>query len=304
LAPGGVGAAVVGLGVGQLAPQPVELTELVVRHPDRRVRWFGEPFARPLGLGHRLSPLAAHLQDLRPVHEALTPVRHETGLRRAPPVERGGPLPGTAQVEGLLTGVDDGAVHDSRHDRRGLAGGDRHHRLVEQAHAVRRAARPQERLAPTDRPESGQVPVAEALRQLAGFAEALERAVEVAARDGHQGLGEQQVPPFHAVEPVLVHEGPRTGQPAAPWAISPRWTRPKPAQNAHRTACSGADRSSQAWWARVHASVLSPSRPVRYEATASRSRSSGSSGVTPATAAALSCSYASGHSRRSKARRP
>ena len=50
----------------------------------------------------------------------------------------------------------------------------------------------------------------------------------------------------------------RPNQPP-PCAISPRWTRAKPSQNAHRTARSSSPRSLQPSWARDQASVLSAS---------------------------------------------
>jgi len=215
LATAGVGLAVGGLGVGQLAPQPVQLAELVVRHPDGGVGRVAEPLARQPSLGLGVVPGSLQLEDLGPVHETLPPVGDEPGLAGAPALERGSPLPGTLEVERLLAGVDDGAVDDARHDGRGLPGGDRDHRLVEQCHALVPAAHPEQRLAPPDGTQSGEIGVSEACRERGGLGEAVERAGVVAARHGHERLGKQEVAALDALEPAVVQQRLGTRQPTA-----------------------------------------------------------------------------------------
>jgi len=61
LPPGGVSLAVGALGLRQLPPQPVQLPQLVVRHPQGRVRWITQPLSGPLDFGRRLDPVAAKL---------------------------------------------------------------------------------------------------------------------------------------------------------------------------------------------------------------------------------------------------
>lgn len=229
----GVAAAGVGLAVGvlgrcQIAAQPVQLAQLVVGHPDPWVRRVGESVAGPLGVGHGCVPLAVHLQDLGSVHEALAPVGHETWLVLAPAVERPGPLSGTAQVEDLLAGVDDRAVHDAGHDGRCLASGHRHHGLVQVAHALLGVAEAQQRLAPADGAERGQVGVGEATRQVPGLVEALERGVGVTGAHRHQALRQQEVPAFDAVQVVLVDQARSAGQPAAALGHLPPLDQPEP----------------------------------------------------------------------------
>ena len=157
------GRAVRPLGVGQLAAQPMELALLVEGEPERGMGGLGQPLPGPLHLRDRLRPLAVRLQDLRPVHEALAPVRHEIGLRGAPMVERLGPLGRPPQVEHVHARLDDGAVDDPRRDRRHLAGGHGHHHLVEQAHARGGVAQRERRLAAAEHPEREEILVVESL---------------------------------------------------------------------------------------------------------------------------------------------
>src|SRR5207342_2308026 len=85
-----------------LTPQTLKLAAPVERPADRRVRGFGEALAGALGLVDRVGPVSLQLQDLGPMHQALAAVRHELGLRLAPPTQRCRPLACSADVEDLL----------------------------------------------------------------------------------------------------------------------------------------------------------------------------------------------------------
>ncbi len=129
------GASVGVLRLGELTAQAMELGTLVEGGADRRLA--RQRFARPGRFVHRVTPRALDLQDLGSMHEALPAIRHQIGLRLAPPRERGGPLLGATQIHHLVAGLEHGAVDDAG-DRRGhLTSHDRRHRLVEQRDTAR-----------------------------------------------------------------------------------------------------------------------------------------------------------------------
>ena len=144
------------------------------------------------------------------MHEAAAGEGHEVGLALAPVGERGGPLPGAADLVGVLTGQDHAAVDDPRDDRGELACGDSHHRLVESPRPSL-GARPDQDVALLVGGEREQVRVAEALadrRRLAGGGSGrLEVAVGLLLEDDWQ----QQIAALDAV---------------ASFPSSSRWARP------------------------------------------------------------------------------
>ena len=126
------------LGGGGLAPQAVDLALPVVA-PARPPR--GSPPARSARAARRASsqrvrPRAVQLHDLGPVHEARPAEADHVGLLRAPPRQRRRPLVRAARLVRGLAADDHAAVHEAVDDRRQLARGDRHHRLVEQPQAL------------------------------------------------------------------------------------------------------------------------------------------------------------------------
>ena len=116
----------------------MELALLVAREPERRMRRVGEPRRRPpRRWRRRRTSCPAGLLQLRAVHEALAAVGHEIGLRVAPR-RRARRVHSTARARS----------NDAMHSRitaqytmpavigSDLAGGDRHHDLVEAAEPV------------------------------------------------------------------------------------------------------------------------------------------------------------------------
>ena len=92
-------------------------------------------------------PLAPQLHDFGAIEQALAAVAHQAGLRGTPCCERRGPLVRAAQIEGLLTRLEDAAVDIAGQDWRDVACDHRGHRFVEQRNAVcefprRMSARP------------------------------------------------------------------------------------------------------------------------------------------------------------------
>ena len=68
------------LGLRELAPQPVQLPQLVEGPADGRVAGrTRELFAGPPGFLHGVGPRAVQPHELGPVHQALPPVGHESG---------------------------------------------------------------------------------------------------------------------------------------------------------------------------------------------------------------------------------
>jgi hypothetical protein len=114
----------------------VELGPHVARGAERRlVRRLGEPIACPLRLGHGIRPRTAEQHQLGAVNQALAAVEHQLRLRVTPAAQRRRPLLGPTHVKHLLATLDHRAIQVS--DRPGhLVRRNRHHRLVEQRHAL------------------------------------------------------------------------------------------------------------------------------------------------------------------------
>ena len=105
-------------GLGQLAPHPVQLRELIVRGTEPRlVGRIGQPLAGTLRFTQRVHPIAPELQDLRVAQQALTAVEHQLRLCGAPAGQRRGPLLSPPPVEDLLAARQHAAVDVAGHDR-------------------------------------------------------------------------------------------------------------------------------------------------------------------------------------------
>ena len=211
-----VGLSVRLLRLRELTAQPVELGGSGERHPDGRLtRRPGEPLARPLGFVHGVLPLAVELHELGAVHEALTAVRDQLGLRREPVAQGRRPLLRAAQIEDLLAGLDHAAVDRSREDRRDLARDDGHHHLVELRDAFRDLPERDAGLPPAVPRQRDQVRVAEPFADLGRLLEARIRARHVAfGKALHRGW-QEQIPALNAVVSAVVEESGGPGQPAA-----------------------------------------------------------------------------------------
>ena len=238
------------------------------------------------------------------MHEAVAPVRLEVGLRRAPRGERVGPRPCPPQVVGLLADLDDRAVRQARQHRRHLAPGHRHHDLVQHRQPLRPPAQQHERMAEAEPAERRQVGVVVALGDGDDVGErgVGRRRVLVDHQRG-QRPGDLDVAPFDAVEPGVDDQPPGALVPPGGRRVRPGDVEGEPEpERAPSGAPATSSSSMQAWYARAHASVLSPSAPVRNRAIANRSRSSTASGAAPS--AAPSATTASPHLRCAHASRP
>ncbi len=152
----------------ELAAEAVELGLLVLGQPERGMGWVGQP---QTGRFHRRGggrPVARRLLQLGPVHQALSPVRDQIDLGVAPGLQRIGPLGGPRQVEHLHALEDDGAVHDARGDGPGLAGGHRHHDLVQPSGAGGGVTEGEQSLAVAEGAERTQIGIADPLADLGG----------------------------------------------------------------------------------------------------------------------------------------
>ena len=125
--------AVRGLGGFEVALQAMELPLLVERLPCcRAVHRLLAALARELRLRERVAPLAVELHDSRAMCEAAAAEGDQLRLLLAPTGQGVGPLVGATRIVRRFTARDHSAVHDAGEDRRDFAGGDSHHRLVQQ----------------------------------------------------------------------------------------------------------------------------------------------------------------------------
>ncbi len=195
------GPAVRVLGSRKLATQPVQLGLLVVGHADRRVhRRTGQMVTRPLRFVHRTGPFAAELQDLGAVDETLAAIGNEVGLAVAPAGKRRRPFLGSAIVEGLVAGLDDGAVDEPGDERRHLAGRDRDHRLIERRHPGGLLAPLDQRLTATESAEGADVGIVEAPAELIDTDEVILGGMGIAGDQLFQRLDEDQQASLGAIE--------------------------------------------------------------------------------------------------------
>jgi hypothetical protein len=102
------------------------------------------------------------VEDLGAVDQALAGEGDHVRLLAAPGRQRGGPLVGAAPLQDFLAGVDHRAVHGAGKGWRHLAGHDRHHRLVEQHHALAHPPLPHRGAAVDAQRDRDQVGVGEA----------------------------------------------------------------------------------------------------------------------------------------------
>ena len=167
----------------------------------RRVLRPGAALLCPPRLLQGLEPGAVQLHDLGAVDEAATGEGNQVGLALAPARERGRPLLRAANLVGVLAGEDHAAVDDPGDDRGELAGGDRHHRLVQQPQALLDAPEPDQDVALLVGGEREQVRVAVTLADRRGLAGGRGGRLEVAARLLLEDDRQQQVATFDTVVP-------------------------------------------------------------------------------------------------------
>ena len=196
----------------------------------------------------------------------------------APAREGGGPLVRATEVEDPPAGLDGGAVDDPHHHRRHLAGGHRHHRLVEHGDAVGDLAEPDQGFAQPQSGDRRQVRVRVQAGDAGGLGERGVSGVELARLFVLEGRGNVQVAVDDGVLPCLVGVLRRAGQPApaADRLVAEQETEPEPEGTASGAIdVTGAKRLAVR---RVIRSTQSASRPVRYAQIEIRSRSARPSG--------------------------
>ncbi len=120
------------LGSSELALEPKELPLAVPRKARSGILRLEKALLGSPHLFQRFAPGAIELQDLRAMDEAAARERHHLRLHGPPVRERPRPFARTPHLIHLLTGKDDAAVDDPRHDRRELIRSDRNHAFVEQ----------------------------------------------------------------------------------------------------------------------------------------------------------------------------
>ncbi len=124
----------------------MELRELIVGRARLGLGGrIGQPLARALRFGQRGLPRPVQLHQFRSVNQALAAEGHDVGARRAPALERSGPLLRPPQVEQIVARGDHAAVHGTGDDGRDFTAGHGDHHFVEQREAGRRVVQRQER---------------------------------------------------------------------------------------------------------------------------------------------------------------
>ena len=202
--------------LGERAPQAVEVTPHVVRSPEGTLaRGFGQPVACSLYLRRGVRPGTAEQHELGAVDQALAAVEHELGLRVAPAAERRRPLLGPAYVEHLLAPLDHRAVKVTHRGRGHLLRRDRHHRLVEQRHALGDLSAIDEAPPLTDPGQRDQLRVAETVTDPGRLGKAHAGGLDVAVESEAQGGAVAQVSVLDTVSAAAVEQPLRSTDPPA-----------------------------------------------------------------------------------------
>ena len=118
-------------GAVQVAAQPPQLGQLVAGKGDGEGVHLGEFVADPRRLALGLFPLAAHFEQLRPVHPTDADEHHGTAEAGAPSLGGVGPLLRPAQVGEVVTEAHQLAVEIAGVRWSDASGDDGEHRLVE-----------------------------------------------------------------------------------------------------------------------------------------------------------------------------
>ena len=174
--------------------------------------------------------------DLRPVDQAAAGEGHHVGLSLAPLGQGGGPLVGAAGLIRGLAAEDHAAVDEAAGDRRQLARGDRHHRLVQQREPLLRAAQHDQVRAARLGAEREQVRVAEALPDRARRAGRGGRRLEVARGLVAEHRRKHQVPLLDALGLLTLDQPLRPAHPARrpPGLAAQHEVEPEPERAARR----------------------------------------------------------------------
>src|SRR5262249_25477928 len=145
---GAAGVAIGSLGQSEFPAQPMNLGLLVIRTACRLALDVAHAtLHRAASLLDRFRPRTADLQDLGPVDEAVPGKHAELVMSVAPIGESRSPLADAVERVDPVAARDSGAIDDARHDRRELAGGGGHHRLVHQRKAAIEQALAEQRAA-------------------------------------------------------------------------------------------------------------------------------------------------------------
>ena len=158
------------------------------------------------------------LHNLGAVHEAAAGEGDQVGLLGAPAGQRRRPLARPAKLRGLLAPVDHAAVDDAGDDRRELAGGHGHHRLVQEPDPTVELSEPHEVVPLVDEGECQEVGIAVALGDGRRLARDVHGARPVAGLRPAERVGEREVALFHALAAGAVDQALRATDPARPAA--------------------------------------------------------------------------------------
>ncbi len=176
------------------------------------------------------------------MHETAPRERDHLRLELPPVRERPRPLPRPPHLVDLLARENDAAVDDSRHDRRQLLGGHRHHALVEEGKPFAHPAVPDQHVTLSVDREREEIAVAEALPYAHGLlGDGGSRGVVPCSLVLEHG-GKEQVPALGAL-PLRLDEALGPAEPAAGRADLP--TRGE-VQADPRRAANGGERLSVA----------------------------------------------------------
>ena len=203
------------LGRGEVALQAMNLALLVTGlGGDALVHRLRAPFLCPVRFFERVSPRALKLQDLGAMHQARPGEADQVGLLLAPLRQGRCPLARAAQLVRVLAAEDDTAIDHAADDRRQLARGDGHHRLVHQPETLRRPAEIDQQDASRLRREGEQVRIAEALPDLGGVGRDVGCRLVLAGGLVLEDDRKQQITPFHAVARLALDQPLRAAEPS------------------------------------------------------------------------------------------
>ena len=211
-----VGLPVRHLCLSELTPEAVELGPHVISGAEGRLaRRLGQPVACPLHLRHGIRPRTAEQHQLGAVDQALAAVEHQLRLRVAPAAERRRPLLGPTHVEHLLAPLDHRAVEVSDRRRGHLVRRDRHHRLVEQRHALGDLSAIDQAPALTDPGQCDELRVAEPITDLGCLHKARVGGLDVAFERQSEGGAVAQVSLLDTISLTVVQQPLRPVDPPA-----------------------------------------------------------------------------------------
>src|SRR6185436_8431843 len=147
--------------------------------------------------------------------ETLAREHAELRMRRAPLSEGDGPLAHAIEREDTMTADNGAAIDDAGYDRRKLAAGRRHHRLIEPGETLVYAPLSDEHAALQVASERNEIALGKPLADRERTFRALRRLFQLSGIDVSLCNWQQQVPLLDAVLRMQIDQMLRAGQPAA-----------------------------------------------------------------------------------------